>query len=126
MSNQSIHRCLAAWLLPCAAVAATSMSGPVTGYVTRSSSTELRAILGVPGALRYSDPLSLPEGTTRVRVAPGREFAWLERSSDAGILFLSGGLVDRFTAVSGAVAAADWVSFSPGAGSAVLFSASAG
>jgi hypothetical protein len=105
---------------------ATIIAGPVAGYVAESSGPVLRAILGVPGSFRFSDPLPLPDGVTRVHMAPGQDFALVERAgSGLAVLSLSGGTVDRLTAIDGALAAADWVAFSPQAGSAILFSASA-
>lgn len=114
-------------LLPGLALADASLSAPVTGYVADSSAPALRAVLGVPGSLLFSDPLALPDGTTGVRVAPGRDFAWAERgTAPPAVLFLNGVSVARFSPVEGALPAADWVAFSPGAASMVLFSASAG
>ena len=105
------------------ALADGPISGPVAGYVTDSSQSQLRAILGVPGALAFSEPLSLPDGMTRVRLAPGQDFALAESSNGAaGVLFLKAGAVDRLAAIDGGMPSADWIAFSPGAGSALLFS----
>jgi hypothetical protein len=113
---------VAAGMLP----GASTITGPVAGYAVESSGPELRAIYGVPGSYRFSDPLPLPDGVTRIHMAPGQDFALVERgNAGLGILFLSGGTVDRVAAVDGALAAVDWVAFSPAAGSAVLFSLSA-
>lgn len=117
------------WLLAAMAgllPGATTITGPVAGYVAESSGPAMRAIFGVPGAFRFSDALPLPEGVTRVHLSPGQDYALVERvDSGLAILYLSGGTVDRVTAVAGAMAAADWVAFSPAAGSAILFSSSA-
>jgi hypothetical protein len=87
---------------------------------------ELRAILGVPGAFRFSDPLALPDATSRVRVAPGQDFALIERrNADPAALVLNAGAVDHSTPLTGVLPAADWVTFSAGGASAVLFSARA-
>jgi hypothetical protein len=127
MTRISVHRYFFFPLLPVVAWAATGLTAPVTGYVADPSQPELRIILGLPGALHYSHPLLLPRGTTRVRVAPGRDFAWVERHDAApAVLFLSGGPVDRLAPVEGALAAADWVAFSPGATAVVLYSSSSG
>src|ERR1019366_3749347 len=113
---------VAAGMLP----GASTITGPVAGYAVESSGPELRAIYGVPGSYRFSDPLPLPDGVTRIHIAPGQDFALVERgNAGLGILFLSGGTVDRVAAVDGAMAAGDWVAFSPAAGSVVLFSSSA-
>jgi hypothetical protein len=104
--------------------AAGSISGPVAGYVADSSRAQLRTILGVPGAFSFSEPLPLPEGVTQVRLAPGQDFALVERANSApGVLFLNAGAVDRLATINGAMPSADWIAFSPGAGSALLFSA---
>ena len=36
---------------------------PSIGYVVRAEIPELRAMLGVPGAARFSEPIPLPDGT---------------------------------------------------------------
>ncbi len=106
--------------------AAETIGGPVAGYVAGAKG-ELRAISGVPGSFGYSDPLPLPDGTTRVRVAPGQEFALAERRDAApAALVLLGGAVDHVTVLDGVMPAADWVAFSLTARSAVFFSAANG
>jgi hypothetical protein len=101
-----------------------SISGPVAGYVTDSSRAQLRTIFGVPGAFTFGNPLALPEGVAQVRLAPGQDFALVERANASpALLFLKAGVVDHLAAIDGAMASADWVAFSPGAGSALLFSA---
>jgi hypothetical protein len=87
---------------------------------------ELRAIYGVPGSFQFGDPIPLPEGVTRVHLAPWQDFALAERG-EAGlaILFLKSGAVDRVVAVNGGLPGADWVAFSPAGRSAVLYSSSA-
>jgi len=106
--------------------AAVSFSGPVAGYVADPSGPGLRVISGVPGSYLFSDPLPVPDGVTRVHLAPGKDFALIETgAASPAILFLSGGAVDHVTALSGAMPAADWVAFSGSATSAVLFSSSA-
>jgi hypothetical protein len=104
--------------------AAETIGGPVAGYVAGAAKAELRAIAGVPGSFGYSDPLPMPEGTTRVRVAPGQDFALAEQQDAApAALVFSAGNVDHVTVLEGVMPAADWVAFSNGARSAVLFSA---
>jgi len=105
---------------------AVNLRGPVAGYVAGPSPAELRTISGVPGSYLFSDPLPLPPGTTGVHLAPGQEFGLIERgAAGLAILYLSGGAVDRVEGLSGALPAADWAAFSPGARSAILFSSSA-
>jgi hypothetical protein len=104
---------------------AVNLTGPVAGYVAGPAQPELRAITGVPGSYLFSEPLSLPPGTTRVHLAPGREFGLIERgAAGLAVLYLAGGEVDRVEALDGALPAADWAAFSPGAASAILFSSS--
>ena len=111
-------------ILAAAAPAAETIGGPVAGYVA-GSKPELRAIGGVPGSFVYSDPLPLPDGTTRVRVAAGQDFALVERRDAAPeAVVLRGGLVDHMTELGSLMPAADWVAFSLSARSAVLFSSS--
>ena len=121
-----LHRYLLPALFAGLASAAGTLSGPVAGYVTDSSRTQLRTILGVPGALSFSEPLPLPEGVTQVRLAPGQDFALVENADSApGVLFLKAGAVDCMAPVPGGMPSADWIAFSPAAGSALLYSARA-
>jgi hypothetical protein len=102
------------------------ISGPVAGYVTDSSRAQLRAILGVPGAYTFSAPLPLPDGVSQIHLAPGQDFALVEKSDGVrAVLFLKAGAVDRLAPVYGAMPSADWIAFSPAAGSALLYSSSA-
>lgn len=124
MPSNSLYRgsllLLAAGLLP----AAVNLSGPVAGYVADRSRPELRAITGVPGSYLFSDPLPLPDGSTGIHLAPGQDFAILERG-DTGpaLLFLSGGAVDHVADLPGAMPSADWAAFSSTSASALLYSA---
>jgi len=115
--------CFLAALLSLTWIWAAGIATPVAGYIACAPTPELRAILGVPGALRYSDPLRLPPGTVLVRAAPGRDFAWVERAeAPPAVLSLGGGAVERITPVEGAVSSSDWMAFSPNGAAAVLFS----
>lgn len=63
-----------------AATAALPQSGeflstPRLGWTVGGDGRELRALLGVPGAGRVSDAIALPEGVTRLYLAPGQEYA---------------------------------------------------
>jgi hypothetical protein len=125
MARWVLGRCWLLTVLATLLAGATTITGPVAGYVELGGSV-LRAIYGVPGSFRFGDPLILPDGTSRIHIAPGQDFAIAERTGPGvSVLFLSGGAVDRVTPVEGAIAP-DWVAFSPGAGSAVLFSAASG
>ena len=68
-----------------ASTAATSNSvdSPSIGYVVRPEVPELRAMLGVPGAARFSDPIPLPDGTVTAEVAPGHSWVLVIRSNEA-------------------------------------------
>ena len=105
---------------------ATTIGGPVAGYVAQSSGNVLRPIIGVPGSYRFGNPIALPEGILHIHVAPGQDYA-LAESTDGGlaVLRLSGTRLDSAMPFPGVSIAADWVVFSPGAASAVLVSASA-
>jgi hypothetical protein len=106
--------------------AAVNLSGPVAGYVAGPVQPELRTISGVPGSYLFSGPLPLPPGTTCLYLAPGREFALIERgTAGLAILYLSGGAFDHVAPLGGALPEAAWAAFSPGARSAVLFSSPA-
>jgi len=119
-------RCCWLLLIPGLLPAAVSLSGPIAGYVADPSRPVLRVISGVPGSYLFSDPLPMPDGVTRIHLAPGKDFALIEfADSSPAVLFLSAGAVDHVATLSGAMPAADWVAFSPSAASAVLFSSSA-
>jgi len=126
MNRLVMHRFLLPVVAAGLAMAAGPISGPVAGFVTDSSRTQLRTIFGVPGAYGFSDALPLPDGVSQIRLAPGQQYALVERAnSSAAVLFLENGAVDRLVPLDGALATADWVAFSSGAGSALLFSSSA-
>ena len=102
------------------------IGGPIAGYAIDSSQAQLRAILGVPGAFAFSAPLTLPSGVSRLRLAPGQDYAIAERSGNAPvILILRSGSVDRITPIAGAMEVSDWIAFSSRAGSAMLISTEA-
>ena len=88
-----------AWLF--AADTKESAGTPSLGFAYNSTSRELRAILGVPGAARWSDPLPLPEGFVSVRVAPGHRWALVKlESGEAGILQLDTLSYTRLTEIA--------------------------
>src|SRR5690348_4874144 len=81
------------------------LDGPVIGYVAQSSIPELRAIIGVPGAAVFSDPLPLPGNVRHIYMPPGQDYALLERvDEDPAVLLLSGSSADQVISLSGAVA----------------------
>lgn len=94
---------------------------PVLGYAWSEQSLELRAILGIPGAARWSDPVALPAGTLAARIAPGHKWALiLRKEGEAGILRLDGSLA--FTPIAEPLHDVSGVLFSP-SGSAILLPA---
>ena len=104
------------------AVANGSVDSPSMGFAVRPDGSELRAILGVPGAARFSDPLPLPEGVTAAEMAPGQGWAFLIRSSDS-LAFRPGSSLEG-AALPGGVPSA-WV-FSPSGSRMALFFADRG
>jgi len=64
-------------------VPTSTVGSPSMGYVVGPRALELRAILGVPGAARFSDPMPLPPATRSAEMAPGQAWALLIRASDA-------------------------------------------
>jgi hypothetical protein len=73
----------------------SSVNSPVMGYVVRPllvevkggapRTPELRAMLGVPGAARFSDPLQLPSGTVSLEMAPGLGWMLLIRAGGLAV-----------------------------------------
>jgi hypothetical protein len=111
----------------CGTAADTALNRPILGFAAQASPPELRAILGVPGAAVFSDPLSLPEQTTRLRLAPGQRYAIIEGAHGTpAALLLNGIQIGETVPIPGAVRLPDFVSFSPSGGSAVLISRASG
>jgi hypothetical protein len=104
---------------------ATTLTGPFAGYVVAPSGREMRAILGVPGSFRFSDPLALPREVTGIHLAPTHNFALVERGGAGVAILVLDGAAGRIVEVDGAASGADWVAFSPSAGSAILYSSAA-
>jgi hypothetical protein len=103
------------------------MGRPVLGFVGRSSPTELRAILGVPGAAVFGDPLLVPSNSTTVRVAPGLAYAWIERTGEASaVLPLTATRAGVPDDVVDALPSADLAAFSPLGRSLALYSSRSG
>ncbi|MBL8296323.1 MAG: hypothetical protein JNN08_31050 [Bryobacterales bacterium] len=59
------------------------LSTPRLGWTVSDDARELRALLGVPGAGRVSEAVTLPDGVTRIYVAPGHQYA-LGYGEDSG------------------------------------------
>jgi hypothetical protein len=96
------------------------------GYVFYESSRELRAILGVPGAAVFSEPMAIPRDVTQVHLAPGQPFALVERrESELALVPFAGTSLRDFVTVQGALRQPDLVEFSPTGVSLVLYSSTA-
>ena len=122
---RSVIVILGSLLLPLTAwCAGGELRAPVLGYLLQEDPLELRAISGIPGAAIRGEPLPLPEGVTRLRLAPGHGFAMAERgeSDPPAVLLLDGGAT-LAAPVSGALARASLVVFSPRGSAAALYSA---
>ena len=69
-------------------VSASNVDSPSLGYVIRtadadSGALEVRAMLGTPGAARFSDPIALPAGAVAAEVAAGHKWVLVIRSNEA-------------------------------------------
>jgi hypothetical protein len=105
-----------------------SMQSPMLGFVSAPNGSEVRAILGIPGASTLSRPLVLPAGVTNLNFAPGQKYAIVEGASGAAIGVITFTAADSgpLVAIEGAISQPDIVSFSPNGGAAVLYSATQG
>ena len=107
----------------CGNAAGNALSRPILGYSAQVSPPELRAIFGVPGSAVFSDPMSLPAGTTRLRLAPAQQYLIIERADETpGALLLNGTETGELVTIPGVVRAPDFISFSPAGHSAALIS----
>ena len=104
-----------------------TLQRPVIGYALQQSPLELRPLLGVPGAAVFGNPLALPSKIARLRLAPGQQYAIIERAENLpAALILNGTELGGIVPIPGAVRGLDFVSFSPSGRSAVLVSQSSG
>jgi hypothetical protein len=85
-----------------------SFSGAVLGYVYNQESRELRALLGIPGAAHFSDPIPLPEHVSAAYVAPGHDWALLQIEDRLAVLRFAGSELTPLTE-----GVARYVAFSP-------------
>jgi len=106
-----------------AAQSAEWLGGPVIGFLTGEEPVQIRAILGVPGAAVAGEPLPLPEGVSRIRVAPGHRYAVLEFADSALPVIVNLEEGGEPVGIAGAMTHADLLEFSPLGRSAVLYSA---
>jgi len=115
---------LGAWEPPLLAQPVASMSAPLVGLI--GSATEIRPITGVVGASTVGDPISLPAGISRIYLAPLQQWALVEKgqAGTMGRMSFAGIVPGAVTAISGAMATAQLVSFSPNGKNAILISQS--
>ena len=95
-----MRRLLPAILLAVYACASDArVDGPVLGYVFDKEGSAIRAILGIPGSSRFSEPLPVGEfALEKVWIAPGRSYAIAARTDSK----LS--LIDLLTAKASEIA----------------------
>jgi hypothetical protein len=114
---------LASTLPLCGAAANSALTRPVLGYAAPVSPPQLRAIVGVPRAAVFSELLPSPQGTTRLHVAPGRQYAIIELAEEAPVAPLLNGMeTGGIVGIPAVVSAPDFISFSPSGRSAVFIS----
>jgi hypothetical protein len=108
--------------------AGQGLSGPTLGFAPGATPAQLQPILGIPGAARLGDPISLPNTVTQVYVAPGHRYALASQGAAGAtavvVLRNGSGIVANpvLTPLAHAMAAPDLVAFSPTGQSSVLYS----
>jgi hypothetical protein len=90
---------------------------PVVGYYQPADAIEIRPILGIPGASRVLDPIPLPDGVSKLHLAPGQPFALAGVDGALKILLFS-----NAPATGASLPSADIVEFSSDGSSAALYS----
>lgn len=102
------------------------IQSPVLGFVYAADISELRTILGIPGASRLSGPLALPSEVINVIFAPGQQCALAEQANGAPISVIAFPAANPVPLVEipNAIAHPDMVGFSPSGGNAVVYSVS--
>lgn len=108
--------------------ASQSMQSATLGFVCATDGSEVRAILGIPGASMLSRPLALPTGATSLNFAPGQKYAIVAGAAGGslGVMTFPSATPGPLVEISGAIAQPDIVSFSPNGTAAVVYSASEG
>jgi hypothetical protein len=103
------------------------MQRPLLGFAYDNEAGELRAILGIPGALVFGNPLALPAEVTNVHFAPGQRHAIVERDgAPLGLLPLPGINPGPITEIPSSIIEPSIVSFSPNGASVAIYSSSEG
>jgi hypothetical protein len=97
---------------------------PLIGFAPMPSSGGLRPVWRTFGADILGNPMTLPSGVNMIVAAPGQQYALAERGDqgELGLIILNEVTgVGDFQPVSGALANADRISFSPKGSSAILY-----
>lgn len=94
---------------------------PVAGYVTDASS-QVRPLIGAPGAALMGEPVALPQGASSVRISPDQQFAIVSGKELAVLPSGPDGLGASIT-VPGAMSSPDLIEFSAEGSAAALYSA---
>lgn len=106
-------------------VASAQVRGPVLGLVGDGAS--LRTMYGIAAAGAVGAPLDAGRELAKVEAAPERNFALATAARDGEVLvLLAGSTAAQATTLTGADANPDHIVFSPGGGSALLWSATGG
>lgn len=105
-----------------------SMQFPMLGFVSTSQGSEVRAILGIPGASTLSQPLTMPSGVTNLHFAPGQNYAIALGAAGAplGVVTFSSASPGPAIGIPSAISQPDIIAFSPNGASAAIYSASGG
>jgi hypothetical protein len=111
-------------------LASARIGSPIVGLVSTEHrmETEVRAILGVPGSSRLSEPITLPAGVRHIRLAPTQEWGLAEQtgSGSLGIVRFTGMQPGEFLSIAGAMSAPDSIAFSSMGRAAALVSLASG
>ncbi len=91
---------------------------PVLGYYQADDAIEVRPIVGVPGSSRVADPLELPDGITKIHLAPGQPYLLAETAEGLKVVLLGG----VSSSIDTRTANPDLVEFAPGGGAAAIYS----
>jgi hypothetical protein len=104
------------------------MQTPLLGFVYSAERSELRPILGIPGASLFGGPISIPVGVTSIYFAPRQNYALLAHRfvGSIGLMRFQGAEEASVTAICGAISQPDLITFSPSGNSAILYSRRAG
>jgi len=113
------------------ATVSSQVGTAILGFTAGSAPLELRAILGVFGAARISQPVAVPRTVTRLYLSARQQYALVEQGSGAPLAVWSLDetvLLDRqagddgLVAIAGALPHPDLVAFSPRGDSVALYS----